>query len=132
MPTGPSSRGAAESGPKLTVFAYGQTGSGKTYTMEAVSNAAIGRLLAWTAAPQLQPAPVYLVMTLFEIYGEKCYVSPTTVLNKLAPCNAVQGCANGVRLDQSEQSVEARVCAKCSSLKQLTTDDACTGSARAA
>ena len=85
MPTGPSSRGAAESGPKLTVFAYGQTGSGKTYTMEAVSNAAIGRLLAWTAAPQLQPAPVYLVMTLFEIYGEKCYVSPTTtVLNSSA------------------------------------------------
>ena len=77
-------------------------------TMEAVSNAAIGRLLAWTAAPQLQPAPVYLVMTLFEIYGEKCYVSPTTRLNKLAPCNAVQGCANGVGC-VPELSVEARV-----------------------
>ena len=88
MPTGPSSRGAAESGPKLTVFAYGQTGSGKTYTMEAVSNAAIGRLLAWTAAPQLQPAPVYLVMTLFEIYGEKCYVSPTTA--RAMPCKVAQ------------------------------------------
>ena len=117
LPTGPSSRGPAESGPKLTVFAYGQTGSGKTYTMEAVSNAAIGRLLAWTAAPQLQPAPVYLVMTLFEIYGEKCYVSPATVLNKLAPCNAVQGCANGVGC-VPELSVEARVCAKCSSLRR--------------
>ena len=114
LPTGPSSRGPAESGPKLTVFAYGQTGSGKTYTMEAVSNAAIGRLLAWTAAPQLQPAPVYLVMTLFEIYGEKCYVSPTTARARLRKrCQMVLT----VRLDQSEQSVEARACAKCSSLR---------------
>ena len=93
LPTGPSSRGPAESGPKLTVFAYGQTGSGKTYTMEAVSNAAIGRLLAWTAAPQLQPAPVYLVMTLFEIYGEKCYVSPppySTNSHRAMPCKVAQ------------------------------------------
>ena len=72
--------------PRLTVFAYGQTGSGKTFTMEAVSESVISSLLQFSAeAPELmgsgevggggsdEAGAVFVAMTMFEIFGDKCY-----------------------------------------------------------
>jgi hypothetical protein len=84
--------------PRLTVFAYGQTGSGKTYTMEAITETVISSLLQFaTDAPELMASSsagsggggggsgsgggerrgevgaVYISMTSFEIFADKCY-----------------------------------------------------------
>ena len=86
-PTKPVRQSAADrSMPRLTVFAYGQTGSGKTYTMETVSESVISSLLQFSAeAPELmgpgvaggggsdEAGVVFVAMTMFEIFGDKCY-----------------------------------------------------------
>ncbi len=70
-----SSSGAAPgrgSGPsRLTVFAYGQTGSGKTYTMGALTEAVLGRLLDAATGVSSTGRQVKLGLSYYEIYMAK-------------------------------------------------------------
>ena len=70
-----SSSGAAPgrgSGPsRLTVFAHGQTGSGKTYTMGALTEAVLGRLLDAATGVSSTGRQVKLGLSYYEIYMAK-------------------------------------------------------------
>ena len=71
-----SSAGAASSrgggGPaRLTVFAYGQTGSGKTYTMSALTEAVLGRLLDAATGVSATGRQAQLGLSYYEIYMAK-------------------------------------------------------------
>ena len=59
--------------PRLTVFAYGQTGSGKTYTMSALTEAVLGRLLDAAAGVCATGRRASLALSYYEIYMAKPY-----------------------------------------------------------
>ena len=59
--------------PRLTVFAYGQTGSGKTYTMSALTEAVLGRLLDAAAGVCATGRKASLSLSYYEIYMAKPY-----------------------------------------------------------
>ena len=103
-----SSSGAAAragGGPsRLTVFAYGQTGSGKTYTMGALTEAVLGRLLDAATGVSATGRQARLGLSYYEIYMAKPYDllngAPHTHLlppqscyhtNRLSPCVAQAG-----------------------------------------
>jgi hypothetical protein len=69
---GGSGGGSGGSGtPRLTVFAYGQTGSGKTYTMGALTEAVLGRLLDAAAGVCATGRRAKLGISYYEIYMSK-------------------------------------------------------------
>lgn len=122
--------------PRLTVFAYGQTGSGKTYTMESVSETVISALLQFaTDAPalikavadsgsagggseqQTEAGAVYVAMTSFEIFADKCYdlLAPVEDGTGLPPLvKAYEDAAGELRLPDLTESllVDERTAAK--------------------
>lgn len=67
-----SSSARSGGGPsRLTVFAYGQTGSGKTYTMGALTEAVLGRLLDAATGISATGRHVQLWLSYYEIYMAK-------------------------------------------------------------
>ena len=56
-----------------TIFAYGQTGSGKTYTMSALTEAVLGRLLDAAAGVCATGRKASLALSYYEIYMAKPY-----------------------------------------------------------
>ena len=64
-----SGRGGGPS--RLTVFAYGQTGSGKTYTMGALTEAVLGRLLDAATGVSATGRQARLGLSYYEIYMAK-------------------------------------------------------------
>ena len=77
------------SNPRLTVFAYGQTGSGKTYTMGALTEMVLGRLLDAAAGVCATGRRATLGLSYYEIYMAK----PYDLLNGRKPCKTQEDAA---------------------------------------
>lgn len=113
--------------PRLTVFAYGQTGSGKTYTMESISETVVSNLLQFaTDAPKLmgnsmdsgsaggdcddrdaEAGVVYIAMTQFEIFSDKCYdlLAPADATGQPRLVKAYEDAAGELRLPDLTESL---------------------------
>lgn len=111
--------------PRLTVFAYGQTGSGKTYTMESITETVVSALLQFaTDAPELMAAStaggsardgqdaagagaVYIAMSSFEIFSDKCYdlLASADATGLPPPVKAYEDAAGELRLPDLTESL---------------------------